>query len=99
MIYVGGSQHLYKQVKKLLLEAWNKHQWIYDKLEDKWYTPEEFKAQWKLLVTDYNLRRYETREPYLGWKESLERIDRQLKAADDFRRKIEAYYKMDLKRK
>ncbi|PPL00115.1 hypothetical protein CLV26_109278, partial [Parapedobacter indicus] len=37
-----------------MLEAWNEHKWIYDHIADEWYTPEEFKHKWELLLTQYN---------------------------------------------
>lgn len=88
-----------KAVKQLMLDAWNKQQWIYDRLDDKWYTPEEFKTKWSVLVTDYNLGRFVARSPELGIAESLERLRRELERAEEFQKKLEAYYEVGLRRK
>ena len=50
--------------------------------DDVWYTPEEFKAKWKLLVTDYNLNRFVARSPEFGIAESLENLRRALARAE-----------------
>lgn len=80
---IGGKTELIpKAVKRMLLDAWNKQQWIYDQLDNAWYTPEEFKAKWKLLVTDYNLNRFVARSPEFGIAESLENLRCALERAE-----------------
>ncbi len=88
-----------KAVKQLMLDAWNKQQWIYDQLTDEWYTPEEFKAKWALLVTDYNLGRFVARSPDLGISESLETLRKALERAEAFHAKLKGYYEVTLGRK
>ncbi len=82
-----------------MLDAWNKQQWIYDRLDDKWYTPEEFKTEWTVLVTAYNLDRFVTRSPELGIAESLGRLRRELERAEQFHKKLQGYYEVGLRRK
>jgi hypothetical protein len=95
----GKTETIPKAVKRMLLDAWNKQQWIYDQLDDAWYTPEEFKAKWKLLITDYNLNRFVARSPELGIAESLENLRRALERAEEFHKKLQGYYEVGLRRK
>ena len=83
----------------MLLDAWNKQQWIYDQLDDKWYTPEEFKTEWTVLVTDYNLDRFTARSPEFGISESLERLRRELERAEELHKKLQGYYEVGLRRR
>lgn len=93
------TESIPKAVKQLMLDAWNKQLWIYDRLDDKWYTPEEFKTEWTVLVTAYNLDRFVARSPELGIAESLESLRRALERAEEFHKKLQAYYEVGLKRK
>ncbi|PPK98239.1 hypothetical protein SAMN05444682_11824 [Parapedobacter indicus] len=83
----------------MLLDAWNKQQWIYDQLDNAWYTPEEFKTKWKLLVTDHNLNRFVARSPEFGIAESLENSRRALERAEELHKKLQGYYEVELRRK
>ncbi|WP_188506412.1 hypothetical protein [Parapedobacter pyrenivorans] len=93
------TESIPKAVKQLMLDAWNKQQWIYDRLDDKWYTPEEFKTEWTVLVTAYNLERFVARSPELGIAESLETLRRALERAEEFHKKLQGYYEVGLRRK
>ncbi|WP_262249860.1 hypothetical protein [Parapedobacter soli] len=88
-----------REVKKLLLEAWNNQQWVYDRLDDKWYTPEEFKAEWSKHVTPHNINRYMARSPEAGIAESLACLRRGLERAEEFHKKLQGYYGVGLRRK
>ncbi|WP_143072970.1 hypothetical protein, partial [Parapedobacter indicus] len=90
---------LEKYAKKFMLEAWNEHKWIYDHIADEWYTPEEFKHKWELLLTQYNTERYILRSPFEGWGDALEKIAFYVERSEKLKAKIEGYYDMDLKRK
>lgn len=95
----GKTETIPKAVKRMLLDAWNKQQWIYDQLDNAWYTPEEFKAKWKLLVTDYNLNRFVARSPEFGIAESLENLRRALERAEELHKKLQGYYEVGLRRR
>ncbi len=97
IVHIGNK--IPKAVHDMLKDAWVKHWWIYDKLDDKWFTPEEFKANWQKYVTAYNLNRYEARSPHLGLRESLSKVEAALRSAATFQEKLERYYQFDLKRK
>jgi len=88
-----------REVKKLLLAAWNNHQWIYDRLDGKWFTPEEFKAEWHIHVTTHNINRYMARSPELGIAESLENLRRVLERTVELHKKLQGYYEVELRRK
>jgi len=96
----GGTTELIpKPIKQLMLDAWNRHQWIYDQLDKKWYTPEEFKAMWKVLAIERNLSRYVVRSPEMGIAESLEGMRLALERAEELQRKLLRYYEWRLERR
>lgn len=88
-----------REVKALLLEAWNKELWIHDQLTGTWYTPEEFKAEWHKHVTSYNLHRYIAESPKQAVAASLQGVKRTLEQAEALQAKIDAYYATRLERK
>jgi len=88
-----------RAVKALLLDAWNQQLWIYDQLTGTWFTPEEFKAEWHLHVTSYNLHRYIAKSPKEAVADSLKGVKRTLEQTEALQAKIDAYYSTRLERK
>jgi len=100
IVVKGGTTELIpKPIKQLMLDACNKQQWIYDQLDKKWYTPEEFKATWRVLATERNLSRYIVRSPEAGIAESLEGMRHALERTEELHRKMQRYYELRLERR
>lgn len=92
-------------VLHLVKEAWRAECWIYDSQIDSWYTPEEFKENWKTLYHDEShsrngrYDRYKVMNPYRGLADRLNRLNKSYVDMNNYRKKLEDYFTLKGERK
>lgn len=78
--------------------------WIQDNSTFEWYTPDEFRENWKRLYIDDrrhgdNIKRFSVRDPMVGERAMKKRMRDAMADYLNFRRRLEDYYVLELRPK